>query len=48
LNAKLDLGDETEKCHGLTTSASREKDYKRAKCLQVKPMETVKQALQNT
>jgi len=25
LNAKLDLGDETEECHGLTTSASREK-----------------------
>jgi len=26
LNAKLDLGDETEKCHGLTPSASHEKD----------------------
>jgi len=25
LNAKLDLGDETEECHGLTTGASREK-----------------------
>jgi hypothetical protein len=25
LNAKLDLGDETEECHGLTTSATYEK-----------------------
>jgi len=25
LNAKLDLGDEPEECHGLTTSATREK-----------------------
>jgi len=25
LNAKLDLGDETEECHGLTTNATHEK-----------------------
>jgi len=25
LNAKLDLGDKTEECHGLMTSASHEK-----------------------
>jgi len=25
LNAKLDFDDETEECHGLTASASREK-----------------------
>jgi len=52
LKAKLDLGNKTEECHGLTASTSREKRLghrsgKKANRLQAKPMETTKQALQN-
>jgi len=55
LNAKLDLGDEPEECHGLMTGASHEKTLRHrnekklqtSKPLQAKPMETAKQALQN-